>query len=210
MSGQAVHTPQNPTIPQAEIFAAICDDLTQQSYSVQLQALPSALLALLHDRVQSEAGPIYTSAGIGRVADHHDDQSVRRDETAWIDDITPADHAWLAWMETLRTELNRQLFMGLTSAESHYARYFKGGFYARHTDAFTGAGNRKVSMVLFLNEAWVVADEGLLKLFVGAGQLDEILVSPQLGTLVVFLSDEIPHEVLPTTCTRHSIASWYR
>ena len=61
-------------------------------------------------------------------------------------------------METLRMEINRKLYLGLTSLESHYARFDKGGFYQKHLDAFSGANNRKVSLVLFLNEFWKVAD----------------------------------------------------
>ncbi len=78
------------------------------------------------------------------------------------------------------------------------------------SDAFKGGGNRRISVVLFLNEFWKVTDAGELKLFVGPDYNEQILVAPELGTLVVFLSDEIPHEVLPTNATRHSIAGWFR
>jgi SM-20-related protein len=35
-------------------------------------------------------------------------------------------------------------------------------------------------------------------------------VIPALGTLAIFLSEEFPHEVLPTHRDRYSIAGWYR
>jgi len=35
-------------------------------------------------------------------------------------------------------------------------------------------------------------------------------VLPQLGTLVVFLSEEFPHEVLAAQRDRYSIAGWFR
>ncbi|MDG1995352.1 MAG: 2OG-Fe(II) oxygenase [Emcibacteraceae bacterium] len=106
--------------------------------------------------------------------------------------------------------MNKELFLGLTSIESHYARYEKGGFYKKHVDAFSGTTNRKVSIVLFLNDHWNPADEGELKLFVGQEHDKQILIKPQLGTLVIFMSDEVPHEVLKTNCTRYSIAGWFR
>ena len=36
------------------------------------------------------------------------------------------------------------------------------------------------------------------------------LVLPELGTLVIFLSEDIPHEVLPAMRDRYSIAGWFR
>ena len=35
-------------------------------------------------------------------------------------------------------------------------------------------------------------------------------VLPKKGTFVVFLSEDFPHEVLPATRTRHSVAGWFR
>ena len=35
-------------------------------------------------------------------------------------------------------------------------------------------------------------------------------IAPNMGTSVIFLSEEIEHEVLPATQTRYSIAAWLR
>ena len=35
-------------------------------------------------------------------------------------------------------------------------------------------------------------------------------VIPKANTLVVFMSEEFPHEVLPARKERYSIAGWYR
>lgn len=201
---------ENIDTNQSVLFRTICDDLVSKSYSVQQNALPKTLIKLLCERVKSDGGPHYTSAGIGRSAYHHKNHNIRRDKIAWIDDESSTDHKWNQWTEALRTALNRQIFLGLTSVESHYARYEKGGFYKKHLDAFSGADNRKVSIVLFLNDVWKAADEGELLLFTGPEHDEKILVTPRLGTMVVFLSAEISHEVLPTNCTRNSIAGWYR
>ena len=36
------------------------------------------------------------------------------------------------------------------------------------------------------------------------------MVTPSFGTIVVFLSEEFPHEVLPAKRDRYSIAGWFR
>ena len=51
------------------------------------------------------------------------------------------------------------------------------------------------------------ADGGALRLHLPDGAVD---VPPRGGTLVLFLSAEIEHEVLPTTRERLSIAGWFR
>ncbi len=39
------------------------------------------------------------------------------------------------------------------------------------------------------------------------GAIERILPSP--GLMVLFLSEDFPHEVLPATRSRHSIAGWF-
>ena len=37
-----------------------------------------------------------------------------------------------------------------------------------------------------------------------------ISITPSFGTIVVFLSEEFPHEVLPAMRDRYAIAGWFR
>jgi SM-20-related protein len=39
---------------------------------------------------------------------------------------------------------------------------------------------------------------------------NKIMVIPNVGTVVVFLSEEFPHEVLPALRDRYAIAGWFR
>jgi SM-20-related protein len=39
---------------------------------------------------------------------------------------------------------------------------------------------------------------------------DTVVVTPLMGTIAIFLSEEFPHEVLPATRDRFSIAGWFR
>lgn len=118
--------------------------------------------------------------------------------------------AFLTLMGAIRQALNRELFLGLFEFEGHFAHYPPGGFYKRHRDSFHGAANRVVSMVTYLNSDWRPGDGGELVLY-GEDEVTEIAtIEPRAGTLVLFLSEEIPHEVRPASRDRNSIAGWFR
>ncbi len=115
---------------------------------------------------------------------------------------------WLRWIGGLQLYLNRNLMMGLSSFESHFALYSPGDFYERHLDAFSGPQNRVLSIVLYLNPEWSPADGGELVLY---GNDDSILAvhPPLLGSLAIFFSESFPHEVRTTHKARYSIAGWF-
>jgi SM-20-related protein len=135
---------------------------------------------------------------------------VRRDEISWITGESEAGQIWLNWTAKLQTFLNRRLFLGLFSFESHFAHYPPGAFYKRHYDAFHGQANRILSIVVYLNPHWPLAAGGELVLYRDDRDVEGIKVTPALGTIVTFLSEEFPHEVLPATQDRYSIAGWFR
>ena len=190
-------------------------ELAATGVAITHSFIPPALVSAL--RVEAEAyhqDERLARAGVGRIGDHQVDLSIRRDKTRWMSREQSETQAWyLSEMEALRLLLNRELFLGLFSFEAHYAAYEKGGFYARHLDAFRGARNRILSTVLYLNEDWDEADGGELAIFDEEAPDDApptLLVPPHAGTMTIFLSEDIPHEVLPTQKTRYSIAGWYR
>ena len=196
------------TIPPSEeiLFASISDDLVEKGYSVQNGAFPSALGEILLKQLHDQSVIAFKKAGIGRLQNHNVMNVIRKDEISWIDDTSQAGKEWLIWAGALQIYLNRSLFLGLFSLESHFARYGAGDFYKKHSDAFVGDANRKLSLVLYLNKGWKSKDEGELILFAGK---DEIKIAPQMGTIVIFLSEDFPHEVLETKCERLSITGWY-
>ncbi len=113
-------------------------------------------------------------------------------------------------MENLRIGMNRRLFMGLFDYEGHFAVYAKGAYYQKHIDALKGQGNRILSQVLYLNPDWKKDDAGELILYSEAGDYPIQTISPHLGTLVLFLSEKFPHEVLQAHRTRYSLTGWFR
>ncbi len=192
------------------LFETMTQNLNAQGYSVHKNALPIALGSSLWKQLNNYPSPVFHGAGIGRGNEFNLNLTVRTDETLWIESNTKAGQAWNAWMASLQAFLNARLFLGLFSFESHFARYQPGGFYQRHQDAFVGDGNRILSVVVYLNRGWVAADAGELVLFTGNRATQAIHVAPEFGTIVAFLSETFPHEVLKTNRDRHSIAGWFR
>ncbi|KEF32251.1 SM-20-related protein [Marinobacter nitratireducens] len=150
-------------------------------------------------------------AGVGRGSDHLKDRSVRRDKIAWLQGETVPQQALFSVLEELQRSLNRRLFLGLNRFEAHYATFHSGDFYRKHLDSFRGRASRVVSLVLYLNDDWNAGDGGALQVF-NRDNDNEVcgVVTPEMGRMVVFLSEEVPHEVLPANRTRYSLACWFR
>jgi len=161
-------------------------------------------------RAQAKEGN-FRAAAIGRGEDKNQKGEVRNDMTLWLDGHNTAQAQFLRVMDDLRVMLNQHLFLGLNDYEAHFAQYAPGGFYKKHRDAFTGQKNRMVSTVTYLTPHWQEEEEGHLVLYDGKDEEQELTrILPRAGTLAVFLSEDIPHEVLPPTRTRESIAGWFR
>jgi SM-20-related protein len=196
------------TVPDADArLDAIAAALRADGVAcVELPELPWALLRAEAQALQ-RAGrlrPAATGRGAGRRA------GTRRDDaTAWIESAAcgAATAQWLAAMEAVRIGLNRRLLLGLEELEAHFACYPPGGGYARHRDRFADDDARVLSLVCYLNADWPADAGGALRLHLAAGVRD---IAPRAGTMVLFLSDEIEHEVLAASRERWSIAGWFR
>lgn len=192
------------------LFDLIANDLYRDGYSVHTNAIPIELTALLAAEVRLLPVNDFKKAGIGRDQQHRLKPLVRGDHISWINGNTLVTQAWLAWAASLQMALNQRLLLGLFSFESHFAHYAIGDVYTRHQDAFKGETNRVLSLVTYLNPDWNEADGGQLVLYPKNLNQSGLQVSPCLATLVVFLSEEIPHEVLAALGDRYSIAGWFR
>ncbi|UDL05717.1 2OG-Fe(II) oxygenase [Marinobacter sp. CA1] len=193
-----------------QLFETIARDLGESGYSVNPGALPADLANGLAQQCRDMGMTLFDPAGIGREQDHHLNGFVRSDEICWMTGESDVGQAWLSWAADLQAYLNRRLFLGLFSFESHYAHYAPGDFYKRHLDAFRGQANRVLSLVVYLNPGWQPDQGGELVLYRDAQDRDGLKVTPALGTVVAFLSEEFPHEVLPAARHRYSIAGWFR
>lgn len=193
------------------VFDLIADALTTHGYCILPQLLPPALSQDLYRRVaRLEEHNDLTQAGIGREQQHQLNETIRSDETRWLDPSNPIDQAYLNHMADFRLAMNQRLFLGLFDYEAHYAHYPTGAFYKRHLDAFKGESNRVLTTVMYLNPFWQTQDGGQLQIYDLQDDSLVVSVEPEMGTFVVFLSEQFPHEVLPAKRDRYSIAGWFR
>lgn len=166
--------------------------------------------ALVAELAELHANDRLHRAGVGRDLDFQIDADIRRDRIVWLNRQRPVQADFLDSMEQLRLALNRTLFLGLFEFEAHFAHYPPGGFYRRHLDSFRGAANRVISVVFYLNRGWQPGDGGELVLYSEDESCELARIEPRAGTLAMFLSEEIPHEVRPARSDRLSIAGWFR
>jgi SM-20-related protein len=192
------------------LFEAIAINLHEKGYSIHPNALSPSLNRLLLEHLQMMPSGKFKRAGLGRYQQHTVNDFVRTDAVCWINGETKAGSVWLEWAGALQRYLNRRLLLGLFSFESHFAHYAKGDFYKKHQDAFKGEANRVLSIVVYLNPDWLHDDGGELVIYTGESDGSTVTVTPGFGTIVVFLSEDFPHEVLKTNRERFSIAGWFR
>lgn len=173
--------------------------------------LPAELLARLREEVvQKDEEDELSEAAIGRGDLQQLEPDIRSDRTQWIEGETLAQTQLLECLETIRLELNKRLMLGLWSIEAHYAAYDKGAFYSRHSDSFVGAKNRILSLVIYLNPDWRAEQGGILQLYTNeAAEEPFTVVLPEYGHAILFLSEEVPHEVTLSYRRRYSIAAWF-
>ncbi|MGG7651333.1 2OG-Fe(II) oxygenase [Pseudomonas sp. ES4] len=192
------------------LLLRIVDDLAEHGWSQQNIFLPLGLTRELAAECRKRAAEgELAPAAVGRGATSEVREGIRGDHIQWIErGQALACDSYLDLMDSLREAMNRGLFLGLEDFESHFALYPPGAFYLKHVDRFRDDDRRMVSAVVYLNDAWLPEHGGQLRMY-----LDESLehdVVPAGGCLVVFLSGEVPHEVLPATRDRLSLTGWFR
>ncbi|PTQ67229.1 2OG-Fe(II) oxygenase [Pseudomonas sp. GV071] len=191
------------------LLTTIVDDLAEKGWSQHDRFIPQALTHDLAAECQQRAADgRLAPAAVGRGATAQVREGVRGDSIQWLEQGEgAATDAYLALMDQLRQALNQALYLGLDDFESHFALYPPGAFYQRHVDRFRDDDRRTVSAVLYLNDGWLAEQGGALRIYPGETALD---VAPMGGRLVIFMSGEMPHEVLPATRERLSLTGWFR
>jgi SM-20-related protein len=186
----------------------MAQSLTDHGWSEQDVYLPDELCLLLADEcVAREAAGALHGGATGK-APRLAASAYRGDQIGWLaaGDSVACDR-YLAVMEQLRIGLNRSLFLGLEHYESHFAIYQPGAIYRRHLDRFRDDDRRTVSVVIYLNAVWPIAQGGSLRIYPeGMAEHD---IAPIGGRLVLFMSGQIAHEVMPATHCRLSLAGWF-
>ncbi|MFC3908666.1 2OG-Fe(II) oxygenase [Legionella dresdenensis] len=178
----------------------IAENFLPRPHAVELQEMAQQLMLENHFR----------QAKVGSQNHAVSDNRIRSDVICWLEenDASPAVQAYFSAMNQVSETLNRELFLGLASFESHFACYKAGTFYKKHSDQFQNKKQRRISCVYYLNQDWQSADGGELKIYNPEDQL-LATVQPHFNHLVCFTSN-LPHEVCTTHKTRLSIAGWFK
>lgn len=198
----------------ARNFDAIADRLASDRWLVITDWLePSLQQALLECAQQRALAGLLNPARVGRAEDLRSASQVRGDAIQWLESDDPADcvSTLMQRLDELRTALNQRLYLSLIEFEAHFAHYPSGAHYQRHLDRFRSNDARALSAVIHLGDPWVSEHGGELRIYIenpdGETSID---LPPTPGQLVLFLSGEIEHEVLPTRRDRYSVACWMR
>jgi len=188
-----------------KFYSQITDALVNDGYIVIENALDKKLsqeLSILAKDITQ-----YKKAGVS--SDASVDENRRRDKIFWIDANSDATAKYLSFTDGRKKYLNPNLYLGLKYYEEHFARYDEDDFYEKHLDAFKNSKNRVVTTVYYLNEDWQAENGGELIIY-DENNVQLNAVIPNANTLVVFMSEKFPHEVLKAKKERYSIAGWFR
>ncbi|WP_136068787.1 2OG-Fe(II) oxygenase [Modicisalibacter radicis] len=190
----------------------LVDRLVEQGWFVGERFIDPALCRALHDELRTLADHrALQAAGVGRGEAHRLRRDIRGDAIHWLNRDSQPQRDYLAAMAGLQGQINRALYLGLFEFEAHFAHYPPGSFYRTHLDSFQGRANRVISTVLYLTPDWPADGGGEMAIYAEEDDTRELArVRPEAGTFVCFLSDRVPHAVLPTRYPRASIAGWFR
>ncbi|MDC0710250.1 2OG-Fe(II) oxygenase [Stigmatella sp. ncwal1] len=183
--------------------------LGTQGFFIRTACLGEQQARAVHAEAQARAATgALRPAGIRRGADRSEDAAVRGDFIAWLspEPGSALGGLWEAFA-SLGEALSAGAYLGLGRFDVQLAHYPGGGTrYVRHRDAFPGQSNRRLTAIYYANPDWKPEQGGQLRLYLEAGTLE---VAPALDTLVVFLSERLEHEVLPTHAPRLALTAWY-
>jgi SM-20-related protein len=185
----------------------ICDALAGPGWIVIPHFLTDEAVQNLNSIISVRSDD-FIPAGIGRKQTQQVQKNIRGDEILWVNDDDPDLTQENLRMSDLKSTMNKELYLSLVSFEWHFARYAIGSFYQRHSDQHQNNKTRAVTVVQYLNQDWLETDGGHLEIFLKDN--DSIKITPQGGTLVVFMSEKFEHQVLPASRERLSLTGWYR
>lgn len=179
-------------------FAVLDNFISQQSVET--------LLKYGHDALTNGA---FKQAGIGRQQDFQTNEAIRKDHVHWLTQQTIQQESPQLYnhINSLIEQLNRICFSGINQCEFHLANYGPGAYYKRHLDQFKNNGDRRFTIIVYLNLDWHENDGGQLVIYGAQGSQT---IDPIAGRLVFFPSDKLEHEVLPANRTRWSFTGWLK
>ena len=193
-----------------KIFNTLINSFIENKIGIADHFLSDTLTLHLKENLESlYSAKQLMSAGTGQDTAAAHNKSFRSDIIYWLDREHNNVHENLFFdlMDDFVSHLNETCYTGIHSYEFHYTLYETGSFYKKHLDQFRNNDSRKYSMIMYLNEAWELADGGELCIH-HEDHLQNI--APCNGKSVFFQSNELAHEVLVTHKPRMSITGWLK
>lgn len=159
---------------------------------------------------------------------------IRGDSILWLDQVVACESPATGLsskplnnlnsrLDQLRRTASEELFLNLHDYEAHFACYPPGAGYQAHYDQplpinqsqsrqhGQRQGLRLLSLVIYLNSNWQPEHGGQLVIWADEAKSNRLAqIEPRAGTLVIFRSDQIFHEVLTAQAERLSITGWFR
>ena len=183
----------------------IARDVHQQGWSYQQNAVDNVRLKAMAPLFEAE----FTPASVGKDSQKQRIDEIRGDWIKWLDPQHPPGilEPEMEFVRKLQNELNQRFYLGLQDFECHLAKYPPGSFYKKHLDRFENDSSRSISFIFYLHQEWEKSDGGELVLY---NKNDEILktIFPEPGSLMIFLSEDFPHEVKVCSRERRSLTGW--
>ncbi len=191
-------------------YEEVIDGLAEQNYAIiEGLFLPEVLMGLRKELHRLMEDDRMKRAGIGQQGTFMLERAIRSDKIHWIKNDTEQiiEQHFLNQVSGMSEYLNQTCYTGIQNWEFHYACFEAGSFYKRHLDRFKYDESRKFSVVTYLNKNWKESDGGMLVLYL---EDREVRILPEFGKTVIFKSDLIEHEVLPSHRNRYSVTGWLR
>jgi SM-20-related protein len=192
----------------------LAQDLTLQGWHTSTTLVPQALCeGLLDELLRLKSEKSLLKAQMGQGAHRHRNDEIRGDYIHWLEPTSDvvAEKNFFVWLKNFIADINQTLLLGLNDFEVHYAFYPPQTQYEKHVDVFQSSSARKLSFVLYLNKEWAPENGGELILFEEKNPLQEAQrIAPEFGRLVVFLSNQIYHQVNFTKQERFSVTGWLK
>lgn len=188
----------------------VADTLAERGFCVLQNVMPPEIVAGLISacHLHEQQGDL-NKAEIGGGSAKQLAPNRRGDHILWWSENpdNPSQAAFSQWLTFLKDTLAAQLRLPLDTFEVHFAVYPPGAGYEAHIDQIRGRGFRRLSMVYYLNSDWQAEWGGQLRMHLENDTED---IQPLGNTMILFRSDTMRHEVLPTMKTRRSITGWFR
>ena len=137
---------------------------------------------------------------------------IRGDSVMWLDG-TNEDSALISQVTKQMNKLALSLYHANSVAMNRVSKSKvmvscydgNGKAYKRHIDSARD-GSLKLTFIYYLNKDYDAQQGGCLRIH---SELEPIDIPPELGKLVIFRSDKLIHEVLPTFNRRFAFTIWY-